>query len=136
MVRGMSLGPTMPCQSNVSYPDTVDSITVGKSGAAGLRCALVTATARSLSQRTCGIVEDMLLEDERSLARHRVDHPRPRALVRQMDHLGPGHIREKLGDEMHVCASSARSVVDRVGLRLGERDHVLDGFQRRCPVGS
>src|SRR6185369_13479363 len=51
---GMPFGPTMPNQAVVSKPGNPDSAMVGTSGIAGDRLAVVTASARTRPDFTCG----------------------------------------------------------------------------------
>ncbi len=58
--RGVAAGANVPYQPLASKPLIV-SATVGSSGTAAERFALVTATARNLPDFTCGIADSMLL---------------------------------------------------------------------------
>src|SRR5438105_12386471 len=54
MWRGVPAGARRPNQVSTSKPGSPDSATVGNSAALATRCALVTATPRSLPLRACG----------------------------------------------------------------------------------
>src|SRR5688572_31022549 len=58
--RGKPFGPHMPYQWLASYPGTV-SLTAGTSGRYVERFAVVTASARTLPDFTCGMLGTMLI---------------------------------------------------------------------------
>ena len=104
------------------------------SGAAGLRFAVVTASAAHgalLDERQDrgGVAEQHL-----DVAGEQIVHRRRRRLVGHVRHLDAGQALQQLGAEMMHRAGPARAVVQPVRLGLGERDQVGDRFHRRIVV--
>ena len=63
-----------------------------------------------------------------------VVHRRPGALVRHMHDVDARHHFQQLAAEMRRCAVAPRRVVELAGLRLRERDELLQRFRRHLRV--
>ena len=127
---GVLAGTKTAYQPVTSNPGRAASASVGKSGAAGVRLADVTASARSWPCCISGIISAILLK-KWAPAGHQVLQRRCGAAIRHMGQLDAGNALEQFTCEMRAGAIAGRGERDLAWVRFGVSNEILDRMRRR-----